>query len=617
MMEEISSKSKYTKLKPKTKMIPTFLVTILTFLTLTTFTAMLPNVDQVEAVTNAASCNALDPNPNAECDVTVDYDGDCSPSNADCNVNINVNANPSANNQLRLNYLLETGIECSSVQSSWGQARCLAASQNEYRSNVGVTTGTGATSDNQFNFEGSQQVRETAGQNNFFATNDMTQNVNVNTQGTGSVVDTNGEGDNFQLEHLQDIVEPDDTRNTNNAHQLVTLEALNGGKIDTSEHSELGFRVEQRLLDIDDTDLASSSNPPITVTATNRANQVLGIDSTNGAEINYDTNGLSLVSQTIDDCSFGTADCLNSAGTPGDTSLTNGQRVQIFADGAGDVAIVGNDEIEGTNVDVDNLRQLLNQNIDNFENANDREATNRADNQLFHAVAANGGDIDMAGSGFTEQTQSIRQSIRNSDENTVNAANQQLIRVGTDLIPIEGLVKADVDQRLQQSISRANIGPSINSGIMVMTLLAKTGPSELFVEGFDQYITQTTSCSNCQNNAQIHALFEVSGDATFTLQPGSIQGLTQTATVDGTINENTVTSQITVLGDGTIANIYLDHQIYNINDQNSGISSFQATYNDGNTYNRNCVITQPGTYTDINGVFTGSTPSGGQCTSVM
>ena len=117
----------------------------------------------------------------------------------------------------------------------------------------------------------------------------------------------------------------------------------------------------------------------------------------------------------------------------------------------------------------------------------------------------------MALSGVTEQTQSIRQSIRNSDENTKNAAHQQLIQVGTDFIPIEGLVKADMDQRLQQLISGANIGPSINSGTKVMTLLAKTGPSELFVEGFDQYLTQTTSCSNCQNNGLIDALFEVSG----------------------------------------------------------------------------------------------------------
>ncbi len=55
----------------------------------------------------------------------------------------------------------------------------------------------------------------------------------------------------------------------------------------------------------------------------------------------------------------------------------------------------------------------------------------------------------------------------------MNAANQQLIEVGTDFIPIEGLVKADVDQRLQQSISGANIGPSINSGTMVILYLLK------------------------------------------------------------------------------------------------------------------------------------------------
>ena len=42
---------------------------------------------------------------------------------------------------------------------------------------------------------------------------------------------------------------------------------------------------------------------------------------------------------------------------------------------------------------------------------------------------------------------------------------------------------------------------------------------------------------------------KLDGDATFTLQPGSIQGITQTATVDGAVNENVLTSQITVLGD--------------------------------------------------------------------
>ena len=69
---------------------------------------------------------------------------------------------------------------------------------------------------------------------------------------------------------------------------------------------------------------------------------------------------------------------------------------------------------------------------------------------------------------------------------------------------------------------------------MTLTLLSKQGPSQLFVDGFDQYLTQTATCSNCQNNGQIHAIFEVSGDATFTLKQGSIQGLTQIATVDGT-----------------------------------------------------------------------------------
>ena len=64
---------------------------------------------------------------------------------------------------------------------------------------------------------------------------------------------------------------------------------------------------------------------------------------------------------------------------------------------------------------------------------------------------------------------------------------------------------------------------------MTITLLAREGASKLFVEGFDQYLRQTASnCSNCQNNGQVHATFEVTDAATFTLEPGSIQGLTQT-----------------------------------------------------------------------------------------
>jgi hypothetical protein len=68
------------------------------------------------------------------------------------------------------------------------------------------------------------------------------------------------------------------------------------------------------------------------------------------------------------------------------------------------------------------------------------------------------------------------------------------------------------------------------------------------------------------------------------------------------VNQNVLTSQITVLGAGTIANIYLDQQIFNINDQNSGTSSFQATYNDGKTYNHNYVITQTGAFSQHNNI---------------
>ena len=39
-----------------------------------------------------------------------------------------------------------------------------------------------------------------------------------------------------------------------------------------------------------------------------------------------------------------------------------------------------------------------------------------------------------------------------------------------------------------------------NSGTMVMTLLAKDTASQLFVEGFNQYLRQTATCSNCANN---------------------------------------------------------------------------------------------------------------------
>ena len=634
-MEEIFSKLRYTKIQTKQrkpKVIPTFFVTILTLLTLTTFTAMSSNVDKVEAQTVIDSdCQPNSPST-VDCDVAIDYDGNCNPNAPNCDIRINVQANPQpdGNNELRLDYILETGIYCNDVAGgSAGKTACLANSLNEYDNNVIVNRAPGTTSDNQFNFIGSQQVRETAGQDNFKATNDMEQRVTIDTgpANTGSVIDTDGDGDNFKLEYLQDIVHPDDTTNTNKAYQLVSLEALGGGKIDTTDHSELGFRVEQRLIDIDDSSTNMATTP---VTAKNEANQVLGIDSDNGAVTEYDTKGLSLVSQTIDDCSFGTADCLNFAGTPGDTSFTNGQRVQLYADGS------------GTTLDVDNLRQILNQNIDNFENANGDDAINRVvDGQLFVAKATQGGDIDMALSDVTEQTQSLSQSIINSDENTINEVVKPNAAVFTPLTPtqaqqlgfagsagqaiyigedpttpldpttattesVKGFVEADVDQELVQSISGVtdndNLNPTArNSGTMVMTLLAKDGLSELFVEGFDQYLRQTaTSCNNCANNGAVSATFEVNGDSTLTLKPGSIQGLTQTVTQDNRINTNAVISKITVSGTGTDATIGLNQQISNTNAANNGNSIFTGTYTAD--ANQNCNINQNGAFTQASSV---------------
>jgi len=590
---------------------------------------MSSNVGQVEAATNTGNCAALDATPNGECDITIDYDGNCSPSSSNCNIQLNVP--PSTPGNLRLNYLLETGVFCNNVAGgSTSKAFCLANNFNNYASTV-AQTGTG-TMDNQFNFEGSQQIRDTDGQDRFKATNTMDQRARVNTD-AGSVVDTDGSGDNFVLKYLQDVVEPDDTTNLNLGKQLVSLEALRGGIIDTSEHSELGFSLEQRLLDIDNHDTAATDR----LTATNRASQVLGIDAQNGGVINYDTNGLSLVSQTIDDCSFATTtstnptNCLNFAGDqdPANLALTNGQRAQLFAHGV------------GTTVDVDNLRQLINQNIDNFENANGRDATNRVvDGQLFVAKATQGGDIDMALSDVDEQTQSLSQSIINSDGNSVNevvkpnaatfttdTARQttlknlgfagsagQAIYIGEDpttpLDPttattdsVKGLVEADVDQILKQSISEndANTGTARNSGTMVMTLLAKDGPSELFVEGFDQYLTQTATCSNCANNGAVSATFEVNGDSTLTLTPGSIQGLTQTLTRDGATNTNAVISKITVTG--TDATIGLNQQISNTNGGNNGISQFTGTYTAATPdRTQNCNINTNGVFTQASSV---------------
>ena len=254
----------------------------------------------------------------------------------------------------------------------------------------------------------------------------------------------------------------------------------------------------------------------------------------------------------------------------------------------------------------------------------------------------------MALDDVDEQTQSLSQSIRNSDENSINdvvkpnaatfttnpVRQAQLVNLGfagdagqaiyigedprTPLDPttattesVKGLVEADVDQELVQSVSNnfAAGSSSSNSGTMVMTLLAKDGASKLFVEGFDQYLRQTTTCSNCHNTGAVSALFEVDDTASLTLKPGSIQGLTQTLTTSGSTNTNAVISHITVSGDGTDATIGLNQQISNTGRPGQdGISQFTGTYNNGNDFNRNCNINTVGTFANTNGVNTQGTP---------
>jgi hypothetical protein len=581
-MEEVSSKLKCKKVT----MCTSFFMIVTTLLTLITFTSMI-NVGEVEAATVVSpNCGVIDQSPSGECSVSIDYDGNCSPSSSSCNIAVNINKNPgggsinfvpSGDNELKLHSVLETGVECSDVKSSWGKANCLLNSKNNYVSNTIINTdGLAKLFDNEINYEGSQQVRDTSGQDNFKATNTMNQKADLATRGAGATIDTDGSGKNVILQYKQDIVHPDDTQNTNLGSQAVNMFAQDKSTIDTSAHEELGFNLVQTLRDNDDDDGTHISSP---ITTKNEANQVLNVDARGGATIKYDTLGLSTTTQDIYKCSFGQGSCTNTAGTT--ASPQSGMRTELTASGAGTV------------INVDDLQQLLSQKIQYFNPANNKIASNTQNAQVVSAVATEGGKINLA-TGATN-TQSSTQSITNSKQNTGNLGSQTL-NVGTNVIPVVGQVTADVDQTLQQSISSANTGPSSNTGTMTINLLSKTGTSQLFIEEFDQYLTQIATCSNCQNNGQVSATFEVQGDASnFILRDGSIQGLTQTATRDGVLNQNIVGATISVSGTGTNANIFLDQQISNTNMNNQGNSNFAASYSAGAT--QQCVISSPGPVT--------------------
>ena len=57
-----------------------------------------------------------------------------------------------------------------------GQSNCILKSKNNYVSNTIINTdGLAELFDNEINYEGSQQVRDTSGQDNFKTTNTMNQ----------------------------------------------------------------------------------------------------------------------------------------------------------------------------------------------------------------------------------------------------------------------------------------------------------------------------------------------------------------------------------------------------------------------------------------------------------
>lgn len=593
-MEEVSSKFNFAK---QPKIITSFFLTLVTVLTLTTFVTMV-NLNEVDAFTSVSpNCGLINQDPDGECSVDIDYDGNCSFFNNDCNIAVNINKNPGGGSvdfnpnptsELKLHSILETGVDCSNVKSSWGKANCLLNSNNDYTSNTIINTdGLAAKFDNDIKYEGSQQVRDTSGQDNFQAFNTMTQKVDLATRGAGATIDTDNEGDsgNLILRYDQDIVHPDDTQNRNLGAQAVNMFAQDSSTIDTSEHEELGFNLVQTLRDNDDDDGTHISSP---ITTKNEANQVLNVDARGGATIKYDTLGLSTTTQNIEDCSFGAGSCTNTAGTT--ASPQSGMRTELTASGV------------GTLIEVDDLQQLLSQNIDNFKPSNNKAATNTANAQVVSAVATQGGEIDMDTGDSSSQR--ISQSITGTDSNplkgTVTNNADQRLDVGTSGVPVLGTVVASVDQTITQSIIGSRTDGSSNNGQTLVTLLSKEGPSQLFINGFDQYLTQTVNnCIGCSNNGIVNALFEVEDAATFTLRDGSIQGLTQTVNRDGATTTNTVSSRISVLGDGTDANIGLNQQVSNVNGGFAGVqngnSNFQATY--AADTSQQCNISTVGTFT--------------------
>ena len=167
-------------------------------------------------------------------------------------------------------------------------------------------------------------------------------------------------------------------------------------------------------------------------------------------------------------------------------------------------------------------------------------------------------------------------------------------------LPTLGETKASIDQTLDQTITGLRADGSGNTGQTLITVLAKDGPSKVFINGLDQYLTQTVSnCVACTNTGIITATFAVDDASTFTLRDNSFQTLTQYASRDGVMNQNTLNAVINVAGAGTTANILLQQQLTNNNMDTQGNIDFQASYASGNNMQQ-CIFNSPGVYTQAN-----------------
>ena len=101
--------------------------------TITAFTFM-NNIGVADARTlvKDSDLTTIDGKSAGHCKIDAQFLDDCSssPTSANCNINVDINRglfNPSGSNELKLDYLLKSGIACSSVTTnSWTKANCLA-----------------------------------------------------------------------------------------------------------------------------------------------------------------------------------------------------------------------------------------------------------------------------------------------------------------------------------------------------------------------------------------------------------------------------------------------------------------------------------------------------------